>query len=310
MYVVEAELGSQTYYAKALAVNGSWRLAEFGYDPACAPVAKAAATATLVCSKSGYDLKEQVATVGDQNVAVSIVNNGTGGYLWSDFRDTVLAGAYVDNYSWLASTATGTGGNLFTLANLRLATKDATDPTGTGYIYMKVPANQMQGAELIYAQETGYGYYEVRMKCSNIWGACNAFFWINTGTSEEIDCEFLTPEFYNQPANVGRIQCMLHPNGGGTAVNLSFNPCMGFHRYGLLWRQGVLQWTADGTVIKTVSDANQVPRNPGKMFFNNWTGNPNWGGGPPAFDNIMVVDWARFHPNATTIVAVPTQLQR
>jgi hypothetical protein len=34
---------------------------------------------------------------------------------------------------------------------------------------------------------------------------------------------------------------------------------------------------------------------------NTWTGNPNWGGGPPAKDATTIYDWVHFYPDASSV---------
>ena len=42
----------------------------------------------------------------------------------------------------------------------------------------------------------------------------------------------------------------------------------------------------------------------GYIMMNTWSsGNPNFGGGPPAQDATSVYDWVKFYPNATSIPA-------
>jgi beta-glucanase (GH16 family) len=238
----------------------------------------------------------------------------------SDFTDTTVQEWYnekkeynplIDQGRWRVSVWQGTGRNMFTLNNCRFALKVPDDP-GRGYLFMTVRANSKNGAEIICTEKTHFGYYEARMKCSPVPGAVNAFFWIDYFTrrkGEEVDVEFLTSDFAATPGE-GMVRCMLHPGNHGGPVKLGFNPAEGFHRYGFLWQPGRLEWTADGQVIQTITDPKQVPKEPGHLFFNNWTGSRNWGGGPPAADNTMIIDWCRFHPGATAIVDVPAQLQR
>jgi hypothetical protein len=62
-----------------------------------------------------------------------------------------------------------------------------------------------------------------------------------------------------------------------------------------------VQWTADGKVIQTLD--NVALGGDGIIMMNAWTGNPNWGGGPPAQDASVIYDWVKYWPGATAIPA-------
>jgi endo-1,3-1,4-beta-glycanase ExoK len=232
-------------------------------------------------------------------------------FFFSDFTDTTQPAGYnplIDNSKWRVSTWKGTGDNLFKAENCTF-TPTVPGDNGRGYLHMTVRANTTTGAEIICTQESLFGYYEARMQCSSVWGACNAFFWIDffaARRGEEIDCEFLTPDFCATPGK-GILRCQLHPGNHGGPQALLANPAEGFHRVDFLWRPDRLDWVFDGKVIQTITDPAQVPKKKGHMFFNNWTGKKGWGEGPPAQDNTMIIDWCRYHPGATEIVPVPVR---
>jgi beta-glucanase (GH16 family) len=94
---------------------------------------------------------------------------------------------------------------------------------------------------------------------------------------------------------------MLHPGNLGGPQSLPFNPSEDFHRYGFLFTPQRVQWTADGKVIQTLE--NVALGGDGILMMNAWTGNPNWGGGPPAQDVHAVYDWVKYWPGATGIPA-------
>ena len=64
-----------------------------------------------------------------------------------------------------------------------------------------------------------------------------------------------------------------------------------------------ISYTVDGQVVQTYSRpaCRNIPRNKGYIMVNAWTGNPNWGGGPPAKKATSMYDWIRFYPGATAI---------
>jgi hypothetical protein len=201
---------------------------------------------------------------------------------------------------------TATGGNLFTLDDATFSPTYAGKPGG--YLTLTVKAGKLQGGEV---QTMGggdgigfkcnYGYYETRMKLPNIPGICASFFRIGKeyDGNPEIDLEFLTPDFANTPGK-GKVRCMLHPGDGGPQ-NLPFNPSEDFHRYGFLFTPNRVQWTADGKVIQSLD--NVALGGDGIIMMNAWTGNANWGGGPPAQDVEAIYDWVKYWPGATAIPA-------
>jgi beta-glucanase (GH16 family) len=140
------------------------------------------------------------------------------------------------------------------------------------------------------------------MKLPAVPGICASFFRIGNQYSgdPEIDLEFLTPDFAGTPGK-GKVRCMLHPGNSGGARNLPFNPSEDFHVYGFLFTPERVQWTAERQVVQTIE--NVALGGDGIIMMNAWTGNPDWGGGPPAQDARTVYDWVKFWPGATTIPA-------
>jgi beta-glucanase (GH16 family) len=145
-----------------------------------------------------------------------------------------------------------------------------------------------------------HGYYEVRMKLPKVPGICASFFRIGKeyAGNPEIDLEFLTPDFAGTPGK-GKVRCMLHPGNRGGPQALPFNPSEDFHRYGFLFTPERVQWTADGKVIQTLDQV--ALGGDGILMMNAWTGNPDWGGGPPTEDAQAVYDWVKYWPGATAI---------
>lgn len=216
-------------------------------------------------------------------------------------------GVWRRNGNW-----TATGGNLFTLDNCTFSPSFEGKPGG--YLTLTVKAGKKEGGEI---QTLGggsgigfkcnYGYYEVRMKLPKVPGICASFFRIGNqyAGNPEIDVEFLTPDFANTPGQ-GKVRCMLHPGNGGPR-NLPFNPSEDFHRYGFLFTPQRVQWTADGKVIQTIESV--ALGGDGIIMMNAWTGNPDWGGGPPAQDAHTVYDWVKYWPGATSIPVEASSVQ-
>jgi beta-glucanase (GH16 family) len=202
---------------------------------------------------------------------------------------------------------TATGGNLFTLANTAFSADYEGKPGG--YLTLTVKAGKLEGGEVQtlgggsgIGYQCDYGYYETRMKLPNVPGICASFFRIGKeyDGNPEIDLEFLTPDFAGTPGK-GKVRCMLHPGDLGGPQNLPFNPSEDFHRYGFLFTPQRVQWTADGKVIQTLE--NVALGGDGIIMMNAWTGNPDWGGGPPNEDVHVIYDWVKYWPGATAIPA-------
>ncbi len=189
---------------------------------------------------------------------------------------------------------------------------------------MAVPAGLYEGSEIAsdaawtfdgktfpYGQVgTGYGYYEVTMKTANVGNSTN-----NTGVvdsfflkgapcckTQEVDFEFLTNETWLQTPT-GAVHCTLHYPGGTISrkVSLPFNPSAGPHRYGFLWTpDGTVKFYADRQLIDTESNAAMTPPTDGMLIMANaWTGNPNWGGLPPAGDAVATYADFNYWANIT-----------
>jgi len=237
--------------------------------------------------------------------------------LFTDFTDAQFMGLYLDNLNWVASIASGTGGNLFKIENLALSSTYPGD-NGTGYLSMTVRANVKEGAEITTFREKEYHYgtYMTRLKPSPVAGCINAFFTKNfTGFNDEIDIEFLTNTF---GGGKGQVEFTLHPHVGASGsqyhrvINLDFDPSQAFHEYGFEWTYAQIEYFIDGKSITTFkrSEGAPIQTHPGTMMYNVWvSANPAWGGGPPTQDATMVVDWCKFWPEGTSINDEPEIVQ-
>ncbi len=145
----------------------------------------------------------------------------------------------------------------------------------------------------------GYGYYETRMQPSCVQGEVSSFFWIQApGYGPlEIDVEFPDPPGHD----FSDVNWTIHPSGRTVDYHLGFNPCQAFHRYGFLWTAGQVVFTVDGVAEQTFMDGTLVSNETGFIMANAWTGNPNWGGGPPTQPAINSYGWIVYAPNATRV---------
>jgi hypothetical protein len=171
-----------------------------------------------------------------------------------------------------------------------------------GFLSLSVAANERRGSEIQTLGTYGYGYYETSMKVSSVPGVVSSFFWIeNNYGSHEWDIEFLTNESWINSENSGLVHLTLHPSERTYILPLEFNPSKGFHKYGFLWTPGTIVFTVDGKSVYTFSGSELSTTVKGYIMMNTWTGNPNWGGGPPTQVATTTYDWVTFTPAVTTI---------
>ena len=186
----------------------------------------------------------------------------------------------------------GTGNNEFDPAR---ATLTSTYPgeTSTGFLNLTITpsTNPLEGAEIQTLREYGYGYYEVRMMPSDVSGGVASFFLVDfDGPWHEFDIEFLL--------NADNQVTFSNYGGAGTTYyNLGFDPTADFHTYGILWEPGKVTNFVDGVAVHSETNAYFVSDADGmNIMMNAWSGNPNWGGGPPAVNSTSVYDWVHFTP--------------
>jgi hypothetical protein len=260
-----------------------------------------------------------------------IVEEGSGITAPDDGTAPNAPGMHIDG-NWSVNY----GGNVFSilLANTTFTGRDKNahhDP----HIQLTVPATQQgqthSAAEIAsdagwsfdgktwpYGQNGyGYGYYQVTMQTADVGnpanntGVVNSFFLEGVsccgGPYYEIDFEFLTNESWLETSQ-GAVHTTL--DGGNNAsisqkVNLPFNPSRALHKYGLLITPGgaggdVVKFYADGQLINTLQESEAVmPQYGVTIYANAWTGNPNWGGLPPASDATASYQHLVYYAGAT-----------
>ncbi len=209
----------------------------------------------------------------------------------------------------------GTGGNMLSTDEEQLV--PTFNGAKGGFFQLKVPGGQTAtpykagewastgGLSGTNTQGYGYGYYETRMQVSSTPGVCASFFWIEAPNygPHEWDIEFLTNESWIGSANSGQVHLTLHPSNATYILQLPFNPSKAMHRYGFLWKSGTITFTVDGKAAYTTSNADLTTTARGFILANEWTGNPNWGGGPPKADAVTTYDYARFGAGLPAIPA-------
>jgi beta-glucanase (GH16 family) len=227
---------------------------------------------------------------------------------WSGPAPTSPDGRFRVNGPWI-----GTGGNLIDDA---LATFIPSFETYSphGFLQLSVAAARpgqtpYHGSEIqslaTGSNGYGYGYYETRMQVTGVPGVCASFFWIEAPHygPHEWDIEFLTNESRNN-----ELHLTIHPSNRSVAVPLSFDPSAALHKYGFLWTRGRLQYTIDRQIVYTFNDPSldqstwsPQPANSGFLMANTWTGNPNWGGGPPSRTATTTYKYLAFWPNIASV---------
>src|SRR5262245_52607951 len=213
-------------------------------------------------------------------------------------------GIWRKNGVWVA-----TGGNTFDPARCILTTSYSGE-TSSGFLTLRSLANSLNGAEIQTLPKYGYGYYETRLKVTGVGDPVNnrgvvvSFFLWSDITAFELDIEFLTNGSWINSPNSGEVTFNYHLPGGSGAVHyhsLPFNPKNAFHRYGILWQPGRVDWTVDGVIVYTVNNVGFTSSSTEYIMMNSWTGNANWGGLAPTQDADSVYDWVKFWPNLTSV---------
>ena len=200
----------------------------------------------------------------------------------------------------------GTGGNLLDPTLAQVAAAYSGTPNRA--LLLSVAASEKRGSEIQTLHGYGYGYYETRMRVASVPGVVASFFWIeepNYGP-HEWDIEFLTNETWDRPGSeIGAVHLTVHPTSSADTQNyvlaLPFNPATAFHRYGFLWAPGQIIFTVDRQPAHTFMASGLMTNARGFIMANTWTGNPNWGGGPPDKRATTAYDWIRFTAGVSRI---------
>ncbi len=210
-------------------------------------------------------------------------------------------GMWQKNGDW----TTGWSKNLILMANARVH---------DGRLDLVTPAHVRQSGEIQSAPQApvtfSYGYYQTRMQVASTAGVCSSFFFIASDYGlPEVDVEFLTNESWLTSSSSGRVHLSVHKANGTVrdyrVVDLPFNPSRGMHTYGFVIAPNAVTFDIDGTVVwrdaLPTGWAGGVPS--GFIMANIWTGNPDWGGGPPAREAVSSYDWMRYYAGETARVA-------
>tara|TARA_R110000823_G_scaffold40022_3_gene106608 strand:- start:692 stop:1756 length:1065 start_codon:yes stop_codon:yes gene_type:complete len=144
------------------------------------------------------------------------------------------------------------------------------------------------GGEMKTLETYGYGRYEVVMRPAKGSGLVSSFFTYTgayDGTAhDEIDIEFLgldTTRIHFNYFRKGR-------TGASATFDLPFDAAEADHLYAFEWTAEGITWFVDGEpYYKTVEGDNFIPKTPGSIVFNAWTGKPAMSAwhGKPTFES-------------------------
>jgi hypothetical protein len=195
----------------------------------------------------------------------------------------------------------GTGANILDPSLARIVS--SYPGLANGALLLSVAAKEKRGSEIQTLVGVSYGYYEVRMRVTDVPGVCASFFWIEAPNygPHEWDLEFLTNESWITSTASGQVHLTLHPSNSAFTLPLAFNPSSGFHRYGFLWSPGKIVFTVDGRAAHAFAEADLATSAKGFIMMNTWTGNRDWGGGPPTQKATTAYEWVKFTADATDI---------
>ncbi|KAK0544198.1 putative glycosidase CRH2 [Tilletia horrida] len=126
-----------------------------------------------------------------------------------------------------------------------------------------------------------YGSVQATLRHNARQGLVAAFI-LMSDIKDEVDWEFTTANgstgytnYFNQGQYVsGHGTTVLMPNSGGVSD---------WHTFGLNWTPNRLQWTIDGNVVRTLTQAQagvQYPRSPARVQFSTWAGGNATGSEP------------------------------
>ena len=195
--------------------------------------------------------------------------------------------------------------NVYMEPSLASFTSTLPGETDTGFLGLTITPskNPLEGSEIQTTTGYGYGYYEVRMEPSAVSGGVASFFLMGAPnyTFPEFDIEFLL----NSKNQVTFTDHGTTGTAGTTYYNLGFDPTAAFHTYGIDWEpnaDGTATVTdyVDGTAVHSEASSGFVLQPGGEfIMMDAWSGNPNWGGGPPATNSTSYYDWVHYTASGT-----------
>lgn len=157
-----------------------------------------------------------------------------------------------------------------------------------GFLQITMPADRLEGGELVGRQAVTYGSYEIQMKLPLAPSSITGFFlYAPPDYFYEIDIEI-----FNSKAG----ELLLTTYADGAVQNeyigkLGFDPTADFHQYRFDYSIDGVAFYVDNKLIKEWQEG--IPHGqPMQLMVNSWY--PNWQAGlPPSEDQVLLVDWIR-----------------
>ncbi|MEO1816761.1 MAG: glycoside hydrolase family 16 protein [Acetobacterium sp.] len=158
-----------------------------------------------------------------------------------------------------------------------------------GYLNISIPANTLQGGELVKQQAVTYGSYETLMKLPEAPSSITGFFlYAPPDYFYEIDIEI-----YN--SREGKLLLTTYADGAVQneyVGKLGFDPTADFHNYRFDYTVDRIAFYVDSKFILEW-DEGFPDQQPMQLMVNTWF--PNWLEGTPASsDQVLLVDWIRY----------------
>lgn len=158
-----------------------------------------------------------------------------------------------------------------------------------GYLQITMPAQTLEGGELVGRQAVTHGSYETRMKLPEAPSSITGFFlYAPPDYFYEIDIEI-----YN--TKEGKLLLTTYADGAVQneyVGKLGFDPTADFHIYRFDYRSDRVAFYVDDKLIEQWQEG--FPEEfPMQLMVNSWF--PNWQEGTPtAEDQVLLVDWIRY----------------
>ncbi len=158
-----------------------------------------------------------------------------------------------------------------------------------GFLRIKMPANTLEGGEIVSQETVTYGSYETRMKLPEAPSSITGFFlYAPPDYFYEIDIEI---------HNTREGNLLLTTYKGGAVQNeyvgkLGFDPTADFHNYRFDYTADRVAFYVDSKFILEWQDGFPVGQ-PMQLMVNTWY--PNWlEGTSVAEDQFLLVDWIQY----------------
>ncbi|WP_245516813.1 MULTISPECIES: family 16 glycosylhydrolase [unclassified Mesorhizobium] len=185
------------------------------------------------------------------------------------------APSFVDNFSnfdrsrWFVSDGWSNGAHQNCIWSKDLV-RLSDGVLSLGFEKRKLKDREFACAEIQTKQRFGYGVYEARMK-TDTGSGLNAAFFTYIGPQDkkpwdEIDFEVLTKD----PSKVQVNSYIQGKPKNGKLVDVEGGADKGFNDYGFVWEKNRLRWYVNGKLVNEVTNPDELPTNPQKIFFSLW----------------------------------------